>query len=89
MQVTETAIDGLRHEFKVVLSAQDIEAKITDRLTQLGSQVRVPGFRPGKVPLAILKKRYGDSVLGEVVERAVADSSQQAITAQLAKRRLP
>ena len=82
MQVTQTAVDGLRHEFKVVLSAQDIEAKITDRLTQLGSQVRVPGFRPGKVPLAILKKRYGDSVLGEVVERAVADSSQQAITSQ-------
>ncbi|MFI4989206.1 MAG: trigger factor, partial [Alphaproteobacteria bacterium] len=82
MQVTQTAVEGLRHEFKVVLSAQDIEAKITDRLTQLGSQVRVPGFRPGKVPLAILKKRYGDSVLGEVVERAVADSSQQAITAQ-------
>ncbi|HUI17360.1 MAG TPA: trigger factor [Alphaproteobacteria bacterium] len=82
MQVTQTAVDGLRHEFKVVLSAQDIEAKITDRLNQLGSQVRVPGFRPGKVPLAILKKRYGDSVLGEVVERAVADSSQQAITSQ-------
>jgi len=82
MQVTQTAVDGLKHEFKVVLSAQDIEAKVTDRLTELGSQVRVPGFRPGKVPLAILKKRYAESVLGEVVERALADSSQQAITSQ-------
>ena len=82
MQVKQTAVDGLKHEYKVVLSAQDIEAKITDRLTELGGQVRVPGFRPGKVPLAVLKKRYGESVLGEVVERAVADSSQQAISSK-------
>jgi len=79
MQVTQTAVDGLKHEFKVVLPAKDIEAKIDHRLSELGREVRVPGFRPGKVPLAVLKKRYGDAVLGEVVERAVSDSSAQAI----------
>lgn len=79
MEVTQTAIDGLKHEFKVVLSAKDIEQKIDHRLSEIATQVRVPGFRPGKVPLAILKKRYGDSVLGEVVERAISDSSEQTI----------
>lgn len=79
MQVTQTAVDGLKHEFKVVLPAKDIEAKIDHRLSELSREVRVPGFRPGKVPLAVLKKRYGDAVLGEVVERAVSDSSAQAI----------
>jgi len=80
MQVTQTAVDGLKHEFKVVLSAKDIEEKIEHRLGELATQVRIPGFRPGKVPLAILKKRYGDSVLGEVVERAISDSSERALT---------
>ena len=79
MQVTQMAVDGLKHEFKVVLPAKDIEAKIDHRLGELSREVRVPGFRPGKVPLAVLKKRYGDAVLGEVVERAVSDSSAQAI----------
>ncbi|HVH84926.1 MAG TPA: trigger factor, partial [Steroidobacteraceae bacterium] len=82
MQVTQTAVDGLKHEFKVVLSAKDIEAKIDHRLSELGREVRVPGFRPGKVPLAVLKKRYGDAVVGEVVQRAVSDSSAQAIMDQ-------
>lgn len=79
MEVTQTAVDGLKHEFKVVLSAKDIEQKVDHRLSEIATQVRVPGFRPGKVPLAILKKRYGDSVLGEVVERAISDSSEQAM----------
>ena len=79
MQVTQTAVDGLKHEFKVVLPAKDIETKIDNRLSELGRQARIPGFRPGKVPLAVLKKRYGDAVVGEVVERAVSDSSAQAI----------
>jgi trigger factor len=79
MQITQTAVDGLKHEYKVVLSAKDIEAKIDRRLGELSRQVRVPGFRPGKVPLSVLKKRYGDAVLGEVVEQAVSESSAQAI----------
>jgi trigger factor len=41
--------------------------------------VRLPGFRPGKVPMPILKQRYGQAVMGEVLERAVSDSSQQAM----------
>ncbi len=79
MNVTETQTDGLKREYKVVIEAKDIAEKLEHRLQEIGQQVRVPGFRPGKVPVQILKQRYGSSVMGEVVERAVNDSSTQAI----------
>jgi trigger factor len=79
MEITQKAVEGLKHEFTVTLSASDIDEKVDRRLNELAGQVRLPGFRPGKVPFSLLKKRFGDSVLGEVLERAVNDSSQQAI----------
>ena len=79
MQITETNAEGLKREFKVVLAAADIEQRVTSRLTELGREVRLPGFRPGKVPITVLKKRYGPAVLGEVLERAVNDSSGEAL----------
>ena len=80
MQVTETETDGLKREFKVVIAASDIEEKLEHRLMELGSTIKVPGFRPGKVPVQVLKQRFGRSVLGEVVERAVTDGSSQALS---------
>jgi len=79
MQITETNTEGLKREFKVVLAAADIEERVTSRLAELGREVRLPGFRPGKVPITVLKKRYGPAVLGEVLERAVNDSSGEAL----------
>src|SRR5690349_21227831 len=73
MQITETSADGLRREFKVVVPAEDIEKQLEGRLRELGQTVRLPGFRPGKVPLPLLKQRYGQSVLGEILEKAVSD----------------
>jgi trigger factor len=79
MQVTETLAEGLKREFKVVVPAADIEKKVTERLTRLAASARLPGFRPGKVPTALLKKRYGSTVMGEVLEQAVSDSSAETI----------
>jgi len=79
MQVTETKSEGLSREYKVCLPAKDIEEKISDRLKQIASTAQLPGFRPGKVPVSLLRKRYGPSVMGEVLEQAVGDSSQQAL----------
>lgn len=79
MQVTETQADGLTREFKVTVAAKDIDDKLEVRLQELGQQVSVPGFRPGKVPLPILKQRYGPSVMGEILERAVRETSSQAM----------
>lgn len=79
MQVTETHSDGLKHEFKVVMAASDIDEKVQHRLKELGSSVKIPGFRPGKVPLSLLRQRFGKSVMGEVLESAVNDGSSQAM----------
>jgi len=79
MQVTETTAEGLKHEMTVVVEAADIERRVTDRLNEIGRSIRLPGFRPGKVPLNVLRKRYGPSVVGEVLERTVSDSSNEAM----------
>ena len=79
MQITETNAEGLKHEMTVVVEAADIERRVTDRLNEIGRSIRLPGFRPGKVPLNVLRKRYGPSVVGEVLERTVSDSSSEAM----------
>ncbi len=80
MQVTETAADGLRREYKIIVDAADIEQRVTERLDDLGGKIRLPGFRPGKIPRKILRQRYGKSVLGEVLEGAVNDSSRETMS---------
>jgi trigger factor len=79
MQVTETNADGLKHEFKIVIPAGELETQITRRLDQLGRQIRLPGFRPGKVPQSLLRQRYGNAVRGEVLESTLQGSSAEAI----------
>jgi trigger factor len=56
MQVTETLSDGLKREFKVVVPAAELDAKVNERLDDLKGRVRINGFRPGKVPVAHLKR---------------------------------
>mgnify|MGYP003993905137 CR=1 FL=1 len=80
MQVTETTVDGLKREFTVVVPVGDVESQLVSRLAELGQTITIPGFRPGKVPVALLRKRYGDSVRGEVLEKTIQDSWQQALT---------
>ncbi|WP_455373753.1 trigger factor [Limibacillus halophilus] len=79
MQVQELSAEGLKREFSVTISAKDIDEKVENRLEEVGKTVRMPGFRPGKVPLSLLKKRYGQAVMGEVLEQAVNDGSRQAL----------
>ena len=80
MQVTELSTDGLRREYKIVVHANEIEDRVSGRLSELSRTIRMPGFRPGKVPVGLLRKQYGRSVMGEVVEQAVNQGSQQAIS---------
>jgi len=79
MQVTEIKSEGLSHEYKVAVAAKDIEEKISTRLKEVAKTASLPGFRPGKVPVALLKKRYGPSIMGEILEKAVGDSSREAL----------
>src|SRR5260370_6878295 len=79
MQITETNAEGLKREFTVTVESNDIEKKMQDRLSEIGRTIRLPGFRPGKVPMPVLRKRYGASVMGEGPEKAVSDSSAQGM----------
>lgn len=89
MNVTETSADGLKREFKITIPASEVEEQIAKRLDELGRMVRIPGFRPGKVPLPLLRKRYGAAVRGEVLESAVQDSSAEAIRERNLRPALP
>lgn len=79
MEVTETAAEGLKREYRIVVPAGELEDKVVTRLDELGRTIRLPGFRPGKVPMQILRRRYGPSVLGEVLESTVQGSSAETI----------
>jgi trigger factor len=79
MQVTQTGSDGLKREFRIVVPNDEVESQISSRLDELGRTIRVPGFRPGRVPQQLLRRRYGASVRGEVLESAVQDGTAETI----------
>lgn len=80
MQVNETLNEGLKREFTIVVPASEIEAELNGRLAELAPQMSLPGFRPGKVPPTLLKARYGDSLLGKILEKAVNANTEMAMT---------
>lgn len=80
MDVTETKAEGLKREFKIAVPAAEIEEQLAKRLKELANTVTVPGFRPGKAPLSLLRKKYGSSVMGEVLEQTVNNSSKQIMS---------
>ena len=80
MQVTETLSEGLKREYKVVVPAAELDAKVNQRLDDLKGRVRINGFRPGKVPVAHLKRMYGRSAMAEVIEATVRDANNQIVS---------
>jgi trigger factor len=80
MQVTETNTDGLKREFKVVVPASELDARLNDRLTQLKDRVQLRGFRPGKVPVTHLKKVYGRGVMAEAIDELVRETNAKIVT---------
>src|ERR1700675_4584140 len=80
MQVTETLVEGLKHEFQISVPASDLDAKAGARLVDLKDKVRLNGFRPGKVPVSHLKKVYGRSVMAETVDQTIRDTNTQLFT---------
>src|SRR6202011_4300747 len=80
MQVTETLVEGLKHEFQISVPASDLDAKAGARLVDLKDKVRLNGFRPGKVPVAHLKKVYGRAVMAETIEQVVRETTGKIVT---------
>jgi trigger factor len=80
MQITEKTTQGLKREYNVVIAASIIEQRMTTRLSEVGQQVSLPGFRPGKAPMNLLRKRFGQSVMGEVLDQTINESAQSVIS---------
>ena len=80
MQVTETLAEGLRRTFTVVVPAAEIESRRAAKLTDVGKTLKLPGFRPGKVPLPVVRQRYGSAVNAEVLEQSVNEATQQMLS---------
>jgi len=80
MEVTETAAAGLKREFRVVVPASDLEARVNEKLDDLKGRIQLRGFRPGKVPVAHLKRLYGRSAMAEVIEAAVREANTKIVS---------
>ncbi|HLK83299.1 MAG TPA: trigger factor [Xanthobacteraceae bacterium] len=80
MQVTETTSEGLKREFRVTLPATELDARLTERLTEMKDRVRINGFRPGKVPVDHLRKIYGRAVMAETIEQMVRETNNRIVT---------
>jgi trigger factor len=79
MQVTQTLSEGLKREFKVVLPAGDLAAKLETQLQEMRAKAQIKGFRPGKAPVSHLKKLYGKSLMGEVLQEAVNEANRKIL----------
>ena len=79
LKITEKENNGLKRAYEVVIDKKDIEAKIDSEVKKVGQKAKVPGFRPGKVPLSILRQRYAANVMGDVIEGSVNGAIQTVI----------
>ncbi|SFG19196.1 trigger factor [Palleronia marisminoris] len=71
MQVTETVKEGLKRGYRITVTADELDAKVNEKLTEAQPDVEMKGFRKGKVPLALLRKQFGERLLGESMQEAV------------------
>ena len=79
MNVTETKSEGLSREFKVSIPAGDLAAKLKAKIDEIQPKVQLKGFRPGKVPVAHIRKMYGKSLMGDILNETVQETSQKAL----------
>ena len=80
MQISETVSQDLHKQFTVTVPASELDSRVNARLEEMKGRVNLKGFRPGKAPVSFLKKQFGKSIMGEVVEAAVNEGSQKAIS---------
>lgn len=80
MQITEVNTDGLKRTLKVTVGQNELGERFNQRLDEIKDRVQLKGFRKGKVPLAHIKKLYGRSVMAEVLEQTVRETSSKAIS---------
>ncbi|MFW5655577.1 MAG: trigger factor [Roseicyclus sp.] len=76
MQITETLNDGLKREYQITITGNDLESRVTEKLEEARPEIQMKGFRKGKVPLALLRKQFGPRLMGEAMQEAVDGAMQ-------------
>ena len=79
MNVSETKSEGLLREYQIVITAAEIDAEVSKKLEEIATTVKMPGFRPGKVPMSVVKSRFSDQVRGDAIKAALDEGARQAI----------
>ena len=79
MNVSLKSSEGLRREFTLEMTAGDIGKRVDARIADLAPGVKMPGFRPGKVPMSVVRSRYGKQVLGEVLQGSLDEAVRIAV----------
>jgi trigger factor len=82
MQTVETLNEGLKRAFRITIPAGDIDARVDQELKKVAPQIRMPGFRPGKVPANLIRKMHGASLQAQALQEAVQDGVQQLLSEQ-------
>jgi len=80
MQVTETLAEGLKREFRITVPASELDDRLASRLDEIKGEVRIKGFRPGKVPLSHLRRLFGKSAMAEIVQSIVSEVARDTLS---------
>ena len=79
MEIKLSLNKGLSREFEIEIDTSDIDKRVSSKLTEISKSVKMPGFRPGKVPISVVKARYGDQSKGEVIKTMLDEAAREAI----------
>src|ERR1700729_3176352 len=79
MQIVEKSGEGLSRVYGVKVTAKDLGEKLDARIAEIAPQMNLKGFRPGKVPAAHVRRLYGKSLMGEVIEQTLSEASQKVL----------
>jgi trigger factor len=79
MEVTETKVEGLSRSYQIRVSRDELQQKLDARIKEIQPQMRLKGFRPGKVPPSHIKKMFGKDLMGEMIESLVKETNEKAI----------
>ena len=79
MKVTVDSKKGLKTNLKVFVDKKTINDRMGERLIELSKTVNIKGFRPGKVPVDVLKRQFGKAIYGEVLEKVLKETSSKAL----------
>jgi trigger factor len=81
MQVTQTLNEGLKRGYTITVTATELDEKVTQKLVEAAPEVEMKGFRKGKVPMALLRKQFGQRILGDAMQEAIDSAMQDHFTA--------